>query len=458
MFTFLVILSVVTLASFDQVDNAVDKLPLFMRTESVRHVVELFYSMPSSERKVISTAADRFARDHHKPTFYAQLMDTNLKLFEAMDVAVTRFTDRIAYIKESISNQFAMEMTVVMECAFHEVFRKSNMKPIDSLMLQWAKQFLKLPVDAQKGFEGEFPCLANELRGSAFGRSAGTNWAGINHDKEAERNTWKGSAIGRSSGRNWADINHDKEESNSWKGLPMGRARIAQTKSADTDHDTAGKGDDKNGEARSGDLAPAPNFLRAPSKLRTRRRRRSYDYWWMRKDSKKNETLESTKFARQTSTEPTAQQRNATTAPADLSIISYFHARAISPLFSSSDVYGTNSTTAKCHNSPCRFVHHLLFSCESDLPSIQLVRRQRNQQHNSEMPQQHLVNENGRIPHHLPFPCNGTDGPSLRIGERRRRSQQYENAQALPNPVRVKIEVFQNLEGEAGSVRKVRAV
>ncbi|WKY06914.1 hypothetical protein Q1695_006808 [Nippostrongylus brasiliensis] len=330
-----------------------------------------------------------------------------------MDVAVTRFTDRIAYIKESISNQFAMEMTVVMECAFHEVFRKSNMKPIDSLMLQWAKQFLKLPVDAQKGFEGEFPCLANELRGSAFGRSAGTNWAGINHDKEAERNTWK--------------------------GLPMGRARIAQTKSADTDHDTAGKGDDKNGEARSGDLAPAPNFLRAPSKLRTRRRRRSYDYWWMRKDSKKNETLESTKFA-------------------DLSIISYFHARAISPLFSSSDVYGTNSTTAKCHNSPCRFVHHLLFSCESDLPSIQLVRRQRNQQHNSEMPQQHLVNENGRIPHHLPFPCNGTDGPSLRIGERRRRSQQYENAQALPNPVRVKIEVFQNLEGEAGSVRKVRAV
>ncbi|WKY06915.1 hypothetical protein Q1695_006808 [Nippostrongylus brasiliensis] len=164
MFTLLVILSVVTLASFDQVDNTVDKLPLFMRTESVRHVVELFYSMPSSERKVISTAADRFARDHHKPTFYAQLMDTNLKLFEAMDVAVTRFTDRIAYIKESISNQFAMEMTVVMECAFHEVFRKSNMKPIDSLMLQWAKQFLKLPVDAQKGFEGEFPCLANELR------------------------------------------------------------------------------------------------------------------------------------------------------------------------------------------------------------------------------------------------------------------------------------------------------
>ncbi|WKY06913.1 hypothetical protein Q1695_006808 [Nippostrongylus brasiliensis] len=157
---------------------------------------------------------------------------------------------------------------------------------------------------------------SNGTKGSAFGRSAGTNWAGINHDKEAERNTWKGSAIGRSSGRNWADINHDKEESNSWKGLPMGRARIAQTKSADTDHDTAGKGDDKNGEARSGDLAPAPNFLRAPSKLRTRRRRRSYDYWWMRKDSKKNETLESTKFARQTSTEPTAQQRNATTAPA----------------------------------------------------------------------------------------------------------------------------------------------
>ncbi|KAK5974663.1 hypothetical protein GCK32_011464 [Trichostrongylus colubriformis] len=121
-------------------------------------------SLTMEEKERISKAADQFGKDHQKMPYYDTIFNTKMELFEAMDVAVMRYVQRIEYIKNELARSYAMEITIILECAFHVIFEGHTTEWIDDLVDQWAKQFPKLSSDAQESFAGEFPLLARELK------------------------------------------------------------------------------------------------------------------------------------------------------------------------------------------------------------------------------------------------------------------------------------------------------
>ncbi|CAJ0603903.1 unnamed protein product [Cylicocyclus nassatus] len=130
----------------------------------IKEVFTIYNALDSLTQNHIALAAMQFGREHDKVKYYDFIVRNNNGLFNVMDKYVMEYCERVNRLYSAKARQYAMLMTVILECGFHLTFEKKSLDHIKPMVLEWAKKYKKLDAWAQKSFKDEFGYLEKELR------------------------------------------------------------------------------------------------------------------------------------------------------------------------------------------------------------------------------------------------------------------------------------------------------